>query len=85
MYAQNLTQPGVSFALAQLSRHLATPTKAHMKVARRVIAYLYHHRHAGITFDGASDSTLVGYADANYAACPDTRRSSYRLQAAHVS
>ena len=45
MYAQNLTQPGVSFALAQLSRHLATPTKAHMKVARRVIAYLYHQAH----------------------------------------
>ena len=80
MYAQNLTQPGVSFVLTQLSRHLAAPTQAHMKAANRCIAYLYHHRHLGITFDGSADNTLVGWADANYAACPDTRRSTgFRL------
>ena len=76
MYAQNLTQPGVSFALTQLSRHLASPTQSHMKAAKRVITWLYHHRHLAVSFDGAADNTLVGWADANYAACPDTRRST---------
>ena len=76
MYAQCLTQPGISFATTQLSRHLSRPTHAHMAAARRVITYLYHHRHLGITYDGDASNTLVGWSDANYAACPDTRRST---------
>ena len=76
MYAQCLTQPMLSFSIAQLSRHLSRPTHAHMAAARRAIVWAYHHRHLGITYDGDADCTLAGWSDANYAACPDTRRST---------
>jgi hypothetical protein len=76
MYAQCLTQPMLSFSIAQLSRHLSRPTHAHMAAARRAIVWAYHHRHLGITYDGDADCTLTGWSDANYAACPDTRRST---------
>ena len=52
MYAQVLTQPGLSFAVMQLSRHLARPTHAHINAAKRAIVWAYHHRHLGLTFDG---------------------------------
>ena len=45
MYAQCLTQPGLSFPVMQLSRHLARPTHAHLQAAKRAISWSYHHRH----------------------------------------
>ena len=76
MYAACLTQPGLMYAVMALSRHLSKPTETHMSAARRAIAWVYHHRQLGITYDGDVAPELVGYSDANYAACTDTRRST---------
>jgi hypothetical protein len=38
--------------------------------------WAYHHRHLGLTFDGDRPPDLHGYSDADYAGCPDTRRST---------
>jgi hypothetical protein len=76
IYAQTLTQMPISFAVTQLSKYLARPTHAHMHAAKRVVAYLYHHRHLGPTYDGKVHPQLVGYSDADYGGCPDTRRST---------
>jgi hypothetical protein len=76
IYAQTLTQMPISFAVTQLSKYLARPTHAHMHAAKRVLAYLYHHRHLGPTYDGNLGTSLVGYSDADYGGCPDTRRST---------
>ena len=75
MYA-NMTRCDIAHAVSQLSRYLAKPTQAHMNEAKHVVAYLYHHRHLGPTYDGNMSAELVGYTDADWAGCLDTRRST---------
>ena len=41
MYAQNLTRPDISFAVSKLSRYLNAPKMTHLKLAKRVVSYLY--------------------------------------------
>ena len=76
MYAQCLTMPGLSFPVMSLSRYLANPTHAHVNAAKRAIAWAFHHRHIGITYDARIAPDLTMYSDANWACCLDTRRST---------
>ena len=70
-----MTQPQCAYHVKELSRHLSRPTHAHMKAAKRVARYLYHHRDVGIVFNRSSDK-LLGFSDSNFCNCLDTRRST---------
>jgi hypothetical protein len=54
---------------------LSAPTQTHMRAARRVARYLYHHRQLGLRFN-RSDDKLLGFSDSNFCNCMDTRRST---------
>ena len=75
MYCCVQSRPDVAFEVKELSRHLTAPTHTHDKAADRVIRYLYHTRYMGLTL-GRSAEGLIGYTDANFGNCLDTRRST---------
>jgi Reverse transcriptase (RNA-dependent DNA polymerase) len=74
------TRPDVAHAVAQLQRHTATATCAHLQAAKRVLRYLKGTREHGLTYQRAAahDDELIitGYADASFADDTTNRRST---------
>ncbi|KAK2361432.1 putative mitochondrial protein [Trifolium repens] len=75
LYLTN-TRPDIAYATQQLSQFLHKPTMTHYKAACRVIRYLKHNPGRGLIFHRNSDTQLLGYSDADWAGCLDTRRST---------
>ena len=85
MYAAQLCRPDILFAVCKLSRYLNEPTFIHMTQAKRVLVYLYTTKHKGITYGNKIHGmighnlkfdTIFGYADADFAADLDSRKST---------
>ena len=77
MYLTLGIHPDISFALQQLNEYIHNPGKPHWKAAQRVGAYLKDTSTLGLTLgapDAMSNPVLKAYVDADYFACPDTRR-----------
>lgn len=74
LYLSTCTRPDISFAVGQLSRHMAAPTEEHLAAAKTVLRYLKGTANLAL-FYGA-EQTLLGYSDADFAADVDTRRST---------
>ncbi|MCH81055.1 retrovirus-related Pol polyprotein from transposon TNT 1-94 [Trifolium medium] len=70
------TRPDISFATQQLSQFLCKPIIAHYESACRVIRYLKGTPGRGLFFPRASSLQLLGFADADWVNCLDTRRST---------
>ncbi len=70
-----ITRPNIAFTVLAVSCHCQSPSNPHCKAAKTILAYLARTPDHGICFS-ANESTnhLVGYSDADYAGCPDTRR-----------
>jgi hypothetical protein len=70
-----MTRIDIAFAVAVLSRALATPRQCHMTAARRILRYLAHTYHYALIFQQhISDATkefhqhpIIAYTDASYA------------------
>ncbi|GAU41486.1 hypothetical protein TSUD_239620 [Trifolium subterraneum] len=75
LYLTN-TRPDISFAVQQLSQFLHKPTMVHFNAACRVVRYLKHNPGRGLLFSRHSDTQLLGFADADWAGCIETRRST---------
>ncbi|GAU25332.1 hypothetical protein TSUD_375950 [Trifolium subterraneum] len=75
LYLTN-TRPDIIFATQQLSQFLHKPTVNHYNAACRVIRYLKHSPGRGLLFPRNSDLQLLGFTDADWAGCFDTRKST---------
>lgn len=71
-----LTYPDIAYAVQQLCLHMHAPCAAHWALAKRVLPYVHRMTHHGINITPSSSSALVAYSDADWAGCPDTRRST---------
>jgi hypothetical protein len=69
------TRPDIAFAAQQLSQFMASPTDLHHKAALRVLRYLKRSPGRGLFFPHSSDLQLLGFSDADWGGCVDTRRS----------
>ena len=69
------TRPDIVYATQQLSQFMAHPTKSHLGAARRVLRYLKSCPSKGLFFKRDSHTHLIGFSDADWATCVDTRRS----------
>jgi hypothetical protein len=75
LYLSICTRPDIAQAVGALARYMARPTSEHWLAAKGVVRYLAGTADYGITFKG-TDTTMLGYTDADYAGDLDTRRST---------
>lgn len=75
MYLNNATRPDLSFVVSQLSQHLNNPSIQHWIAFKRVLRFLKGSQSLSLVL-GGTDLSLNAYADADFAACPITRRST---------
>lgn len=76
-YAMVVTRPDIAEAVGVVSRFCANPSEEHMKAVDDIYAYLKYTPNLGLHFKrNCADRELHAYVDADWAGCPDTRRST---------
>ena len=70
-----LSRPNITYVVNRLSQFLAQPKAPHMQVANRILQYIKRTPGQGVCFPCNSDLQLKAYCNANWAGCPNTRKS----------
>ena len=70
------TRPDISYSVQQICLHMHDPHEAHMAALKRILRYIKGTLHFGLQLTKYSIHGLVSYTDADWAGCPDTRRST---------
>ena len=71
-----LTRSDIANALQQVCLHMHDPREPHFSLIKCVLRYLKGTLHHGLTLHRSTSNSLVAYSDADWAGCPDTRRST---------
>lgn len=74
IYLANATRPDIAFVANVLSRFCSVPGITHWQFARRVLRYLKHTSHYGITYTKNKDK-LQAYTESDWAGDIDDRKS----------
>ncbi|GJV61904.1 retrovirus-related pol polyprotein from transposon TNT 1-94 [Tanacetum coccineum] len=72
-----ITRPDLSYAVNQASQFLHAPTTAHFRSVKRILRYVKGTLAFGLTFRRPHSISILGYSDADWARCIETRRSTY--------
>ena len=73
-----ITRPDISYAVNQVSQFLQAPTISHFQSVKRILRYVKGKIAFGLTYSHHQPPlTLLGYSDADWARCLETRRSTY--------
>jgi hypothetical protein len=70
------TRPDIAFAVQQICLYMHDPREPHLAALKRILRYLQGTLALGLTMRRSSPTELVVYTDADWAGCPDTRRST---------
>ena len=70
-----LSRLDITYVVHWLSQFLAQPRVPHMKAATRILQYIKGTPRQGVFFPTYFDLHLKTYCDANWAGCPETRKS----------
>ena len=70
------TRPDIAYAVQQICLHMHDPRESHLVAAKRILRYLQGTLDHGLAIPRTSPTQLVVYTDADWAGCPDTRRST---------
>jgi histone deacetylase 1/2 len=71
-----LTRPDISFSVNKVCQFLSAPTDVHWTAVKRILRYLKQTQSIGLLLQKSSSLLLSGFADADWAGCPDDRRST---------
>jgi hypothetical protein len=71
-----VTRPDLTFAVNKASQFMADPSDEHWQMVKRILRYLQGTLTHGLTFKPSSNLALHAYYDADWAGCPDDRRST---------
>jgi hypothetical protein len=71
-----LTRPDIAYAVNQACLYMHSPRVAHWNLVKRILRYLRGTVNSGITISASPSTDLRAYSDADWAGCPDTRRST---------
>ncbi|KAL0406498.1 UNVERIFIED_CONTAM: Retrovirus-related Pol polyprotein from transposon RE2 [Sesamum latifolium] len=69
------TRPDISHSVQKLSQFLAHPCEGHWSAALHIVKYLKGSPSQGIFLPASNNLQLSAFCDADWAACPDSRRS----------
>lgn len=72
----SLTRPDISYAVQHVCLFMHEPRDTHMQLIKRILRYLQGTSHYGLQFYKSSSTDLIAYKDADWAGCPDTRKST---------
>ncbi|XP_019260263.1 PREDICTED: uncharacterized protein LOC109238284 [Nicotiana attenuata] len=75
LFYLNITRPDISFDVQCLSQFMYAPKTSHLEAALRVIRYLKKNPGLGILMSSTGFTKLQAYCDADWASCPNTRKS----------
>nr|GEX44810.1 retrovirus-related Pol polyprotein from transposon TNT 1-94 [Tanacetum cinerariifolium] len=70
------SRPDIVFAVCMCARYQAKPTDRHLQAIKRIFRYLKGTIHMGLWYLKDIGFALTAFADADYAGCQDTRRST---------
>ena len=70
------TRPDISYAVQQICLHMHDPRANHLLLVKRVLRYIRGTADYGLTLYRRTSNKLLAYSDADWAGCPDTRRST---------
>ncbi|CAM8947932.1 unnamed protein product [Rhodiola kirilowii] len=70
-----VTRPDLAYPVHILSQFMQQPTVDHLNAAHKVLHYVKGAPSQGLFFPATSKLSLSAYCDADWAACPVTRRS----------
>ncbi|XP_025665131.1 uncharacterized mitochondrial protein AtMg00810-like [Arachis hypogaea] len=73
-----ISRPDITYAVFTLSQFLSKPTTTHLTALHHLLRYLKRTARQGLLFSAKSKLRLMAYANADWAGCPDTRRSVTR-------
>ena len=81
MWAACMTRPDIALAVSRCSRYTNNPTPQHDAAAKKIVRYLAGTINLGLRYgpnedDNDKDGDLIGFTDASYGDCMDTRRST---------
>jgi hypothetical protein len=69
-----LTRPDIAYA--QICLHMHASRDTHWGLVKRLLRYLRGTIDHGLVLHGGSSTDIAAYSDADWAGCPDTRRST---------
>jgi hypothetical protein len=70
-----ITRPDISFAVNKVCQFMHRPTIPHWTAVKRILCYLKNTIHHGLLLRRSSSLSLHAYSDADWAGCPDDRKS----------
>ena len=70
-----ITRPDILYAVNILSQYMHSPRLDHHDAAMKVVRYIKNSPGQGLFFPSQNNLQLTGYCDADWGACPKTRRS----------
>ena len=71
-----ITRPDLSFAVNWVCQYLHAPTDAHWSAVKRILRYVRLTVSYGLHLRPSSSTVLSAFSDADWAGCPDDRRST---------
>jgi len=70
------TRPDIAYAVQQVCLHMHDPREPHLLALKRILRYIKGTLHLGLLLRPSSTPDFVVYTDADWAGCPDTRKST---------
>ncbi|GAV78038.1 hypothetical protein CFOL_v3_21506, partial [Cephalotus follicularis] len=71
------TRPDITFAVSMVSQYMHDPHSTHLEAIYRILRYLKSAPGRGILFSKHGHWRVDCFTDADWAGCPDDRRSTY--------
>lgn len=76
IYLKIGTRPDIAWAVSRLSKYIQEPTDQHIESAKHVFWYLRYSTDYKLHYNGAGQSSLIGYSDSDWGENKDNRRST---------
>jgi histone deacetylase 1/2 len=71
-----LTRPNISFAVNKVCQFLHAATTVHWAAVKRILRYVRGTLHLGLKIRKSPSTLVSAFTDADWAGCPDDRRST---------
>ena len=71
-----LTRPDLAYVVQQVCLFMHDPREPHLALIKRILRYVKGSLSAGLQLGTGAADWLTAYSDADWAGCPDTRRST---------